>query len=151
MMAVEAARVHAPAFAEYADEYGPGIAGLIRAGQEVTPDGLAEATRVRSDLRSIVGPVLDDVDALLSPVAFGSAPALAGGTGDFSLCLPWSFIGVPSLSIPTGLDAGGLPFAVQLTGGTAPDAMDRLVAAAVWAEQVFSFASRPPLVSRPTA
>ena len=143
VMALEAARVHAPAFAEHADEYSPGIAGLIRAGQAVTPEGLAEATRVRSDLRATVGPVLDDVDALLSPVAFGSAPALGGGTGDFSLCLPWSFIGVPSLSMPSGLDTTGLPFAVQLTGGTAPDSMDRLVAAATCCERVLDFGAEP--------
>ncbi len=151
VMAVEASRAHAPAFAQYADEYGPGIAGLIRAGQAVTPEALAEATRVRSACRAAVGSLLDGIDALLSPVAFGAAPPLGGGTGDFSLCLPWSFIGVPSLSIPTGLDASGLPFAIQLTGGTTPDAVDRLLAAATWCERVIGFGARPPLEARATA
>ena len=78
VMAVEASRAHAPAFAQHADEYGPGIAGLIRAGQAVTPEALAEATRVRSGCRAAVGSLLDGIDALLSPVAFGVGAAARG-------------------------------------------------------------------------
>jgi aspartyl-tRNA(Asn)/glutamyl-tRNA(Gln) amidotransferase subunit A len=148
IMAVEAARGHAADFARHADEYAPGIAGLIRTGQAVTFDELAEAERVRSAFRASVGPVLARHDALLSPVALGAAPPLEGGTGDFSHCLPWSVIAVPSMSIPTGLDDAGLPFAVQLTGGADADSVDRLLWAAAWCERIFGFDARPPMEVR---
>lgn len=145
IMAVEASRGHAPAFARHAAEYAPGIAGLIRTGQAVTPDELAEAERVRSAFRASVGPILERHDALLSPVALGPAPLRKGGTGDFSHCLPWSLIGVPSLSIPTALDETGLPFALQLTGGVDAGSVDRLLAAAAWSERVVRFDARIPI------
>ena len=63
------------------------------------------------------------------------------GTGDFMLCAPWSFAGVPSIGIPTGLDAAGLPLALQLVG--ASRALERLLGAAAWCEAVVAFDARP--------
>jgi amidase len=87
-------------------------------------------------------PLLGSFDALLSPVAPGPAPLRSEGTGDFSLCAPWSFIGVPSISIPTGLDEAGPPLAIQLVGG--PGGLGRLLGAATWSERVIGFSARPP-------
>ena len=87
-------------------------------------------------------PILGTVDALLSPVAPGPAPLRIEGTGDFSLCAPWSFIGVPSISIPTRLNEDGLPLAMQLIGG--PGGLAGLFGAAAWTERVIGFAPRPP-------
>ena len=67
------------------------------------------ARAIRAAFRSEVEPLLRDVDALLSPVAPGPAPLRSEGTGDFMLCAPWSFAGLPSIAIPTGLDDAGLP------------------------------------------
>ena len=77
------------------------------------------------------------MDALLSPVAPGPAPLRSEGTGDFMLCAPWSFAGVPSIAIPIGLDDAGLPLALQLTG--AESGLDRLLGAASWCEGVIGF------------
>ena len=63
----------------------------------------------------------------------GPAPLRSEGTGDFMLCAPWSFAGVPSIAIPTGLDAAGLPLALQLVG--ASRALERLLGAAAWCER----------------
>jgi Asp-tRNA(Asn)/Glu-tRNA(Gln) amidotransferase A subunit family amidase len=142
ILEAEAAAYHEAMFAEHAADYGPGIAELVRAGLARRATELARAERARAAFRDAMEPVLGAVDALLSPVAPGPAPLRSVGTGDFSLCAPWSFIGVPSISIPTGLDQAGLPLALQLVGGCGR--LSRLLGAAAWSERAIDFHVRPP-------
>jgi Asp-tRNA(Asn)/Glu-tRNA(Gln) amidotransferase A subunit family amidase len=142
ILGVEAAAYHQAMFAEHAADYGPGIAELVTTGLARRATELVNAERLRAAFRASMVPILGACDALLSPVAPGPAPARNGGTGDFSLCAPSSLIGVPSISIPTGLDAGGLPFAVQLIGGAGR--LEQLLGAAAWSERVLDFQERPP-------
>jgi aspartyl-tRNA(Asn)/glutamyl-tRNA(Gln) amidotransferase subunit A len=142
ILEAEAAAYHEPMFAEHAADYGPGIAELIRAGLARRAPDVARAEQARAAFRDEMVPRLGAFDALLSPVAPGPAPIRSQGTGDFSLCAPWSFIGVPAISVPTGLDEGGLPLALQLVGG--PGSLGRLAGAATWTERVMGFAARPP-------
>ena len=83
------------------------------------------------------------VDALVMPVAPSTAPPLEDGTGDGSLCAPWSTIGVPAISLPTGLDGAGLPFAVQLVGSLGDPT--RLHDVTLWCERVIGFDARPTI------
>ena len=106
-----------------------------------TPKAVAQARAVQAAFRADVIPLLDGVDALLSPVAPGPAPLRTVGTGDFALCAPWSTAGVPSIAIPAGLDDDGLPLAIQLTG--APDRFGRLLGAAAWCEAQIAFDAWP--------
>jgi Asp-tRNA(Asn)/Glu-tRNA(Gln) amidotransferase A subunit family amidase len=138
----EAAEYHESMFAEHAADYGPGIAELITAGLARQASELVQIERVRSAFRDGMAPLLGAVDALLSPVAPGPTPQRSEGTGDFSLCAPWSFIGVPSISIPTGVDSAGLPLALQLVAG--PDRLGQLLGAATWIERIVDFTARPP-------
>jgi Asp-tRNA(Asn)/Glu-tRNA(Gln) amidotransferase A subunit family amidase len=142
VLEAEAAAFHESMFAEHAADYGPGIAELITAGLARKASELVHAERLRNAFRAEMMPLLDAVDALLSPVAPGPAPLRAEGTGDFSLCAPWSLIGVPSISIPSGLDDAGLPLAVQLVGG--PTRLGSVLGAATWIERVIDFQARPP-------
>jgi Asp-tRNA(Asn)/Glu-tRNA(Gln) amidotransferase A subunit family amidase len=149
VLEAEAAAYHEAMFAEHAGEYGPGIAGLITNGLARQAIELARVERARALFGDAMAPLLGTVDALLSPVAPGSVPLRGEGTGDFSLCAPWSLIGVPSISIPTGLDATGLPLALQLVGG--PGGLGRLLGAAAWTERVIDFQARPPERISPSA
>jgi Asp-tRNA(Asn)/Glu-tRNA(Gln) amidotransferase A subunit family amidase len=142
VLEAEAAAFHESMFAEHAADYGPGIAELITAGLARRASELVHAERLRNAFRDEMMPLLNAVDALLSPVAPGPAPLRAEGTGDFSLCAPWSLIGVPSISIPSGLDEAGLPLAVQLVGG--PARLGSVLGAATWIERVIDFHARPP-------
>jgi aspartyl-tRNA(Asn)/glutamyl-tRNA(Gln) amidotransferase subunit A len=144
ILEAEAAAYHASMFAQHADDYAPGIAGLVKAGLARRAIEVIRAERARAAFRDAIVPLLGAFDALLSPVAPGPAPRRSDGTGDFSLCAPWSFVGVPAISIPTGLDEAGLPLAVQLIGG--PDSLAQLLGAAVWSERVIGFTARPPVV-----
>jgi len=80
-------------------------------------------------------------DALLSPTAPTPAPQGLGSTGDGSLCAPWTSAGVPAVSLPSGIAASGLPYAIQLVqaaGGSA-----RLLGVAAWCERVLGFSQAP--------
>jgi Asp-tRNA(Asn)/Glu-tRNA(Gln) amidotransferase A subunit family amidase len=136
-----AAAAHAAMFAAHGAEYGPTIREVILAGQARTPGDVQEAERTRLAARRALESVVATVDALVSPTAPSSAPALADGTGDGSFCAPWSTIGVPAISLPTGLDAAGLPLAVQLVAGS--DGLSRLLGVAAWCEGVIGFDARP--------
>ena len=141
LLEVGAAATHAVWFADHADDYGPTIRELVLAGLGRSQQEALQAERVRTAARAAIGPLIDAADALVTPVAPSSAPPRTDGTGDGSLCAPWSTIGVPAISLPTGLDGDGLPFAIQLVG--AADASARLLEVAAWCEQAIGFDARP--------
>ena len=104
---------------------------------------MAAAERVRAAARAAWSGFGGTVDALLTPVAVSTAPTLAEGTGDGSLCAPWSTLGVPAIALPSGLDDAGLPFAVQLVGTV--DDLGPLLGVAAWCERVIGFEARPAI------
>jgi Asp-tRNA(Asn)/Glu-tRNA(Gln) amidotransferase A subunit family amidase len=58
---------------------------------------------------------------------------------------PWSYAGLPVVSIPCGLASDGMPVAVQLVGRENEEAA--LLSAAAWCERVFGFTATPPLLA----
>jgi Asp-tRNA(Asn)/Glu-tRNA(Gln) amidotransferase A subunit family amidase len=142
VLGAEAASAHRATFASHGGEYAPQIAGLVTAGLDVSPADLARAQLQRAAFRAAIVPWFASFDALVSPVAPGPAPRRGEGTGDPTLCAPWSYAGVPAISIPTGLDGDGMPLAVQLVAG--PGDLGRLLGVAAWCEQIIGFDARPP-------
>ena len=138
-----AAATHETWFAENAADYAPTIRDLVLAGQARSPAEVAAAERSRALARDAWAGLAASVDALLTPVAVSSAPALAEGTGNGSLCAPWSTLGVPAIALPSGLDDAGLPFAIQLVGTV--DDVGPLLGVAAWCERVIGFEARPAI------
>jgi aspartyl-tRNA(Asn)/glutamyl-tRNA(Gln) amidotransferase subunit A len=141
ILEAEAAAYHKDMFAKHAADYGAGMAAMLPIGLARTAVDYVVAHRARVAFREAMLPLLHAHDALLSPTAPGPAPAGLSWTGDAVLCAPWSSAGVPSISIPTGLDPTGLPLALQLVQG--PSGLERLLGAATWCEGVVAFAARP--------
>ena len=141
VLEVEAATYHQAMFDKHAADYGPGMAEMVPRGLARAATEYVVANRARLAFREAMIPLLEAHDALLSPTAPGTAPAGLGWTGDASLCAPWSSAGVPSLSLPTGVDDTGLPLALQLV--QAPGGTARLLGVAAWCEHVVGFAARP--------
>jgi aspartyl-tRNA(Asn)/glutamyl-tRNA(Gln) amidotransferase subunit A len=141
MLEVEAATYHQPAFAKHAADFGAGIGEAVASGLKRPATEYVAANRARLAFREAMLPLLEAHDALLSPTAPGPAPAGLGWTGDASLCAPWSSAGVPSITVPTGLDEAGLPLALQLV--QAPAGLARLLGVAAWCERVVAFDARP--------
>jgi Asp-tRNA(Asn)/Glu-tRNA(Gln) amidotransferase A subunit family amidase len=57
---------------------------------------------------------MESVDAVFMPVASTTAPRGLSTTGSSVFNSPWIFSGFPALTLPTGLDANDLPFAMQM-------------------------------------
>ena len=137
----EAAAFHRDLYARHAGEYPKHIGEAVKAGLGITAVDLIAAHAHRRTFRKEMGASAARYDAIASPTAAGPAPKGLDSTGDPYYCAPWSFAGMPSISLPTGLASDGLPFAVQLTG--APWSESRLLAAAAWCERVIGFKDSP--------
>jgi aspartyl-tRNA(Asn)/glutamyl-tRNA(Gln) amidotransferase subunit A len=143
VLEAEAAAYHQRDFAAHAAEYGPGIGAAVQAGLAASATAYVHANRARLAFRDDVMPILAAHHALLVPTAPAPAPAGLGSTGDASLCAPWSSIGVPAISLPSGLAPSGLPYAVQLVAAGGQEAT--LLDTAQWCEDVLGFRQAPPL------
>ena len=58
----------------------------------------------------------EDIDLWVAPSAVGPAPQGLDSTGDPVMNLPWTQAGFPSLNLPSGTSANGLPLGMQLVG-----------------------------------
>ena len=82
-------------------------------------------------------------DVLLAPTIGAPAPRGLAATGDPGFCAPFTFAGLPAISLPSGVDPSGLPLAVQLVGAAWGES--RLLAASAWCERALGFDAAPPL------
>ena len=141
VMAAEAAAFHEATFADNRGDYGHNLTELIESGLQLPSPEYVRAMQTRDRLRSEALSLLKQYDALLLPVAPGTAPRGIGSTGDPAFCAPASFAGLPSVSLPSGLDRTGLPLAVQLIGRPGRDG--QLLRIATRVEKVLEFTARP--------
>ncbi|HKZ55824.1 MAG TPA: amidase [Anaerolineales bacterium] len=118
ILAAEAARVHAAWFVEFGDRYHPKTADLIRRGQGISAEALAQDLRGRAALRQELLALMEEngLDLWISPAAPGAAPHGLDSTGDPIMNLPWTHSGLPTIGLPCGFNRAGLPFGLQLTG-----------------------------------
>jgi Asp-tRNA(Asn)/Glu-tRNA(Gln) amidotransferase A subunit family amidase len=142
VLRAEAAAAHAPLFPAHAAEYPPKIKELVELGHAISAPVYLAAQAARRQVREAVGAIAARYDAFLLPTIGAPAPRGLGSTGDPSFCSPWSFLGMPAITLPTGVE-GGLPLAIQLVA--APWSEARLLAAAAWCERAIGFAAGPPL------
>jgi Asp-tRNA(Asn)/Glu-tRNA(Gln) amidotransferase A subunit family amidase len=144
IMHVEAAAVHADLFRRHADLYRPKLRATIESGTLIPAPYYMQAQRIRRQFRQDMAQVFQHVDFLLAPAAMGPAPHDLTTTGDASFNSPVSFSGLPAITMPTGLNAAGLPLAIQFMGPAFAE--DRLLAAARWCEATLNVHMKPPIV-----
>ena len=140
-MAVEAAAYHDPRLRRHPDDYAPKIRSLLEEGLACPAPEYARCKELQRRLSREMLSCLEDVDALLAPATTGPAPD-AATTGDPAFNSPWSFTGLPVVSLPAGRDPEGMPLAIQLIGR--PWAEAELLATAAWCEKVVAFAKFLP-------
>jgi aspartyl-tRNA(Asn)/glutamyl-tRNA(Gln) amidotransferase subunit A len=136
----EVGAAHADSHRRHADAYRPRIRAGIEVGLCIPADVYLRAQRIRRQARRDLAPLLARYDALVMPSALGPAPDRST-TGDAAFNGPWTGLGVPAVSVPTGLAADGLPLGTQLIG--APFEEARLLGAARWVEAAVGFAAAP--------
>ena len=142
LMTVEAAAVHQEWFTDRADHYSPNVRDVIEQGMLIPGVSYVQAQRVRRGFRRDMEDALRSFDVLLTPTTATPAPRDLSTTGDPMYQTPFTFAGLPSISLPSGLSAAGLPFGIQLAAG--PYAEETLLAAARWLEGVIDVKLTPP-------
>jgi aspartyl-tRNA(Asn)/glutamyl-tRNA(Gln) amidotransferase subunit A len=143
LMAVEAAAYHRDRLGRHPEDYRPRIRSLIEEGIRCPAPDYYQAKEHQARLKAEMAGVFAEVDVLIAPATTCPAPD-AATTGDPSFNSPWSFTGLPVVSLPVALSRDGLPLGVQLVGNARGE--PGLFAVAAWVEQVVSCAiGDPPL------
>ena len=134
IMAVEGAAFHQATFERQPEDYQPGLREMLRRGLATDGPTYSRALERRQQFIPEMESLAEQVDVLLTPST--PTPALADltNTGNTMFQGPWTSCGLPAITIPSGLAASGLPFGIQLIGGSFAEA--RLLGAASWCEQV---------------
>ena len=154
---VEALAAHAKTFPARASEYGPGFRAALESGQRVTPTALAAALKLRADMSASLERILNTVDCLVCPSMANSARVKEADPFDEETDESWSqqvrndihtqpfnFSGSPTLSVPCGFSADGLPLSVQFVGRRLSEAVLCRVGYAY--EQATAWHSKHPTV-----
>jgi aspartyl-tRNA(Asn)/glutamyl-tRNA(Gln) amidotransferase subunit A len=144
IMRVEAAAVHEDLFQQHRDKYRPHIRSFIESGMLIPSVQYVRAQRLRRRLQREMEPHLAQVDAVLTPTTPTPAPHGLHATGDPVFQTPWTFLGIPALTLPCDIAENGLPLGLQLA--SAPFTEARLLAVARWCERTLAFTVRPTLV-----
>ena len=118
LLAGEAAMVHREWFEGYSTYYHQKTGDLIKRGQAIKSDVLAACRASQDRFRNEILTTMKryNVSVLLAPAAVGPAPLGLENTGDAVMNRPWSFVGLPSLSIPSRKSEKGLPMGLQMIG-----------------------------------
>lgn len=114
----EMARGHADWFARYESLYRPRTVEAIREGQRVRDEDIAVYRAGRLAVRAEIEDTMQkaNIDLWVCPAAPGSAPEGITTTGDSIMNLPWTYAGLPAISLPAGRSTDGLPFGLQCVG-----------------------------------
>jgi len=128
VIAVEAAAFHKRWLIERPQDYGPQVLMRLQNGLAISGVSYLEAMRWRGPALAAHIAATADVDAVIAPVAPVAAPTIAesdfGNSPDAESVIqrltrftrPINYLGVPSLAVPAGFTAKGLPVAMQLIG-----------------------------------
>ena len=128
VLAVEAAAYHKRWLIERPADYGPQVLMRLQNGLAMPAVSYLEAMRWRGPALAAHIAATADVDAVIAPVAPVAAPTIAesdvGNSPDAEAVIqrltrftrPINYLGLPSLSIPSGFTQRGLPVGMQLIG-----------------------------------
>ena len=131
--AVETAIAHQQDYPARAGEYGPDLANLIEHGRRMSGTEFGAIMHERLEFSGRLAAVFRDVDLLLMPTMPVPTPSLDRmaeyGQDDGVLLrmlrftAPFNFAGNPTITLPSGMDAAGLPLSMQLIGPHVSEAL----------------------------
>lgn len=121
MMQFEAFQAHRHLL-ERRHELGTAWLELLEAGSRLTAREYADAGNQVARIRHEMSLRTTEVDLMLVPPVFTTAPHGLHSTGNAGLIVPWTCAGSPLTVLPTGLDQSGAPLAIMLAGSAGDDA-----------------------------
>jgi amidase len=130
--------------------------GFARLGSLIPEKVFAQARRAAAADAARVNAIFDSHDVLMTPVMGGTALPVRRWEGRSALwtvlgmsrfypyCIPWNHLGNPSMAVPAGFAADGMPLSVQIVGRPGDEATLLSLAAQLEAERPWADA-RPPI------
>ncbi len=140
-MYCEMAAAHRDSFAASRNGYGWKLQCLLDAGMQFSAVDYLRAQQVRRLAMDDLSKMLSRVDCLLTPSTPAPAPIGLDATGDWTLNLPFSSSGHPTLTVPVTLSRLGMPIGVQLVARAHGE--DRLFRGGALIEKQMNFNSNP--------
>ena len=123
MISYEMAKVHQNWFSQYKELYSQSTSEFILKGQNVTEPEVSEAQNEQIILRNNLEQrqKKEKFDLWISPASTTDAPIGLKSTGSPLMNLPWTFAGVPTITIPAGISKKRLPIGLQCSASFAED------------------------------
>jgi aspartyl-tRNA(Asn)/glutamyl-tRNA(Gln) amidotransferase subunit A len=143
IMAVDAAVYHRPNFPARRAAYGPQFQKLLDEGHAAGALDFAASLQHQALFRREMEWTAEKVDALVTPATVTTAPTRET-TGDPRFNSPFSYCGLPTVSIPCGLTEDALPVALQLAASPWREA--ELLSVAAWSERILAFRELPAIL-----
>ena len=133
MIMADMAQVHSSWFAQYESLYRPPTAAALREGRNVSAEELAIAHEGRAELRAELEALMarTKIDLWVCPATLGPAPEGIDSTGSPLMNLPWTYAGMPAITVPAGHAANGLPLGLQCVAAAMADEYLLACAAAI--------------------
>lgn len=125
LSAVEAAVAHATTYPARADAYGPALASFIESGRQVGALDLARHQIERDRFKGRLMRLFAEVDLILMPAMYLAGPTFErmsqlADPAELAMLLqftaPLDMSGSPTITLPCGFSAAGLPVGCQLVG-----------------------------------
>ena len=143
IMAVEAAAFHKENYTTKSELYRPKLRAMLAQGLEYDgltyANALEEREQFRFDLRNFA----ETYDLIITPSTPEVAPGDVSTTGNPMFQGPWTAIGFPAISIPSGIASNGMPIGMQIVGSPMDDL--NLLQAAHEMETIIGFSDQPNL------
>jgi len=130
VMDVDLAHHLAHEYATGAERLSDVLRSKIEHGRALAAIEYLAARDARAGLIAAMRPLFEEHDVLVTPAAPGVAPRGLEATGNPAFCTPWSFCGLPAITLPLLEGEQGLPLGVQLVAAPGDDA--RLLRTASW-------------------
>jgi len=137
ILASEGALIFGDLVERYPDRTSARLKELVQTGKACSAYEYLAAKALQETLRRRFTTDISGFDAVLTLPAFGEAPEGLSYTGDAEYCAPWTWLGVPAVTLPAGFGKHGLPLGVQIVAPYRED--HRLLRAAKWVESVLKF------------
>ncbi|HXQ09703.1 MAG TPA: amidase [Caulobacteraceae bacterium] len=149
----EAAISHAPSFPSQRSLYGPAFAAVLDAGLATPVLDYAAIAIWRREFHGGLMRLFETVDMLVAPAMPIAPPPVVvmaatvagppeGAAPMLSFTIPFNLAGVPTLTLPMGPDAAGVPLGFQLIGPDLAEAS--LLAAGAAYEEASGFSNLHP-------
>ena len=123
IIAREFAINHMKLYPQFNHLYSPHSAALYQEGAAIPEGEYRKALEQMYSYREYIDNFMRDnnIHAWLSPATTTLPPAGLDSTGSPLMSLPWTFCGLPSLSLPSGISTTGLPHALQVVAAQSAD------------------------------